>query len=324
MSHIPVMSLRCLLASLLCLMTSELAAMEPSNKALANVRTWAYQLKDISPAKLEKIAASPFDMVIIDSSQFPDGKREIRLTREQVAKLKVKPDGSRRLVIAYFSAGECENFRSYWKPEWNRRPPPWVYKADPQWKGDFIVRYWDPAWQRIVYGSPDALIDRILDAGFDGLSIDRVDAYYYFGDTQERRAQMIDFVKGMTSYIRAKKPDAVVLAQNAEELLVRPDYVAAIDGIAKEDLMFGMKHKEVLNPQANIDFSTNLLVKARDAGKTIFVIEYLKNRGNIAQVRRSMKDLGFVHYVGERNLYELAGVVPLEDEPVAARGGVAR
>ena len=293
-------------------------AAQSSHPALANVKTWAYQLKDVTPDKLEKIAASPFDMVIIDSSMFPGGKEQ-RLTREQVESLKKKPDGSRRLVIAYFSAGESEDFRYYWKPEWNRKKPDWVLKADKDWKGDFIVRYWMKDWQRIVYGSPESLIDRILDAGFDGLSIDRVDAYYYFGDTQERRNQMIDFVKAMSSYMHAKKPDIVILAQNAEELLDRKDYVAAIDGIAKEDLIFGISHKEIRNPEGDIKHSEALLKKAHDDGKVIFVIEYLAKGENIAVARKRMKELGFVLYVGQRDLYELAGVVPDEGLPAGAQ-----
>ena len=186
--------------------------------ALSSVKTWAYQLKDVTQDKVDKVAASPFDMVIIDSSMFPDG-REVRLTRAQIDSMKKKPDGSRRQVIAYFSAGECEDFRYYWKPEWNKNRPSWVSKADKQWKGDYVVKYWQPEWQKIVYGTPNSLIDRILDAGFDGLSIDRVDAYYYFGDTEERRQQMVDLVKKMTNYIRERKPDALILAQNAEELV---------------------------------------------------------------------------------------------------------
>lgn len=281
----------------------------PRKNALESVRTWAYQLKDVTPEKLKKIADSPFDMVIIDSSMFPNGK-EIRLTREQIDSLKRKPDGSRRLVIAYFSAGECEDFRYYWKPEWHKKKPGWVDKADKQWKGDFIVKYWQPEWQKIVYGTPDSLIDRILDAGFDGLSIDRVDAYYYFGDTKERRDQMVKFVKDMSSYMRAKKPDVVIFAQNAEELLDRKDYLDAIDGIAKEDLIYGISHTEKRNPEGDITHSEELLKKARAAGKVIFVIEYLKNPNNIAVARERMKQLDFVLYVGQRDLYELAGVVP--------------
>ena len=282
--------------------------------ALNSVKTWAYQLKDVTQDKVDKVAASPFDMVIIDSSMFPDG-REVRLTRAQIDSMKKKPDGSRRQVIAYFSAGECEDFRYYWKPEWNKNRPSWVSKADKQWKGDYVVKYWQPEWQKIVYGTPNSLIDRILDAGFDGLSIDRVDAYYYFGDTEERRQQMIDLVKKMTNYIRERKPDALILAQNAEELVDHKDYLNAIDAIVKEDLIFGISHTEKTNPQGDIEHSTKLLDKAKTSGKHIFVVEYLANKDNIARARKAMNEHDFVLYVGQRDLYELSGVVG--DEGVA-------
>ena len=295
------------------------ALAEDRAAALSNVKTWAYQLKDVSQDKIDKVAASPFDMVIIDSSMFPNGK-EIRLTREQIDSMKKKPDGTRRLVVAYFSAGECEDFRYYWKPEWNKRRPAWVSKADKQWKGDYVVEYWQPEWQKIVYGTPDSLIDRIMDAGFDGLSIDRVDAYYYFGDTEQRRRQMIDLVKKMTTYIRAKKPDAVILAQNAEELVDHKDYVESIDAIVKEDLVYGISHTEKGNPQGDIEHSTKLLDKAKAAGKHIFVVEYLANKDNIKQARKVMDAHNFVLYVGQRDLYELSGVVGDEGaaKPAAA------
>ena len=296
----------CALAMSVLPLTSAIA--EEHGALLNGVKTWAYQLKDVNQEKIDKIIASPFDMVIIDSSMFPGGK-EIRLTREQVESMKKKPDGSRRVVVSYFSAGECEDFRYYWKSEWNKNKPSWVYKADKDWKGDFIVKYWQPEWQKIVYGTPDSLIDRIMDAGFDGVSIDRVDAYYYFGDTEERRLQMISLVKGMTEYIRKKNPDAVILAQNAEELLDHKDYVESIDSIVKEDLIYGIGHVEKSNPQGDIEHSTKLLDKAKAAGKHIFVVEYLVNKDHIAHSRTYMKDHNFVLYVGQRDLYELSGVV---------------
>ena len=288
--------------------------------ALSGVKTWAYQLKDVSQDKIDKIAASPFDMVIIDSSMFPNGK-EIRLTREQVESMKKKPDGSRRLVVSYFSAGECEDFRYYWKSEWNKKRPAWVDKVDRQWKGDYVVKYWMPDWQKIVYGTPDSLIDRIMDAGFDGLSIDRVDAYYYFGDTEERRKQMIDLVRKMTTYVRSKKPDAVILAQNAEELVDHKDYVEAIDAIVKEDLVFGISHTEKRNPEGDIEHSAKLLDKAKSAGKHLFVVEYLAKKENISTARKFMSDHDFVLYVGQRDLYELSGVVGDEGVAKAASTG---
>lgn len=294
------------------------AMAEDRAAALDGVKSWAYQLKDVSQDKIDKIIASPFDMVIIDSSMFPDGK-EIRLTREQVESMKKKPDGGRRLIIAYFSAGEAEDFRYYWKPEWNKNRPGWVYKADKDWKGDFIVKYWDPAWQKIIYGSPDSLIDRIMDAGFDGVSIDRVDAYYYFGDTEERRVQMIDLVKRISVYMRNKNPNAIILAQNAEELLDKPDYVEAIDATVKEDLVFGISHKEVGNPAGDITHSTKLLGDSKLHGKRVFVVEYLAKKDNIAKAREYMMQHGFVLYVGQRDLYELSSAIGDDGAPAAAK-----
>src|SRR5690606_6912430 len=80
-------------------------------------KSWAFQLVNLGPEEQAKIAASPFDLVVIDSEQFPQDK-EVPLTKEEVERMKTKPDGSKRLVIAYFSVGEAEDYRWYWKPEW--------------------------------------------------------------------------------------------------------------------------------------------------------------------------------------------------------------
>ncbi len=289
--------------------TNANANSEERGKLLDSVKSWAYQLKDVTKEKIDKIAASPYDMIIMDSSMFPNGK-EIRLTRDQVESMKKKPDGSRRIIISYFSAGEAEDFRYYWKPEWNKKKPAWVYKADKDWKGDYIVRYWYPEWHKFMFGSPDALIDRIMEAGFDGLMIDRVDAYYYFGDTTERRQQMIEFVKQMSDYIRSKSPNTILIGQNAEELLVDPVYLNAIDAITKEDLVFGIKHNATRNGEDEIAYSSKLLDGAKAKGKHVFVVEYLTNKKDIATVREFHQKHNFVTYIGrQRDLYELSGAV---------------
>jgi cysteinyl-tRNA synthetase, unknown class len=289
--------------------SAQLRAAEGGAALLSNVKSWAYQLKDISPEKIQAIKSSPYDMVIIDSSMFPEDK-EIRLTREQVDSMKAKPDGSRRVVIAYFSAGEAENFRYYWQAGWNRNPPEWIYRPSKEWKGDFTVRYWFPAWQKIVFGSPDALIDRILEAGFDGVMIDRTDAYYYFGDTAEHRKYMVQFVKKMSDYMRAKNPNVAIIAQNAEELLEHKDYFDSIDAVLKEDLVYGIRHNETRNDKEEVRHSGDLLDNAKTKGKKIFTVEYLKDPKAIQAVRDFHRQHGFVLYVGKkRDLFDLDGVI---------------
>jgi cysteinyl-tRNA synthetase, unknown class len=286
-------------------------------------KTWAFQLKNLEAGEQAKIAASPFDLVVIDSEKFPGGV-ETPLTKEEVERMKKKPDGSRRLVIAYMSAGETENYRFYWKPEWNKNRPSWMGKENKQWPGNYLAQYWQPVWQNIIFGNPNSFVDRIINSGFDGFYVDRADAYYYYGDTQERRSQMADFIIKMTNYMRAKKPDVAILVQNAEELLDKPDYVAAIDGIAKEDLIFGISHSEKMNPKDDIEPSTALLQKAQKAGKAIFVIEYLKQQANIDLVKKRLDELGFVMYVGPRGLGELiatGGPRPGPEDPNPGKVG---
>jgi cysteinyl-tRNA synthetase, unknown class len=280
------------------------AVAQERKNLLLDAKSWGYQLRNLQPDQQKKIANSPYDVVIIDVEHEAVAK-ETRLTRDEVEGMKQKPDGSRRLVMAYFSIGEAEGYRSYWKPEWNKTKPSWVGKENKEWKNNFLVKYWEPDWQKIVFGSPDAMADKVLAAGFDGFYLDRVDAYYYFGDTADMRNKMVDFVSKLTTYIRSKKPDAMILGQNAEELLDKPEYIKAIDGIAKESLYFGIPGPDKPNPADDVKEGNAFLSKARAAGKAAFCVEYLKNPANIDTAKKRMDEKGFVLYVANRGLAEL-------------------
>jgi len=249
-----------------------------------------------------------------------DDRHEIPLTRDEVAEMQKKPDGSKRLVIAYLSIGETENYRYYWKPEWDKQRPSWMGKENKEWKANYLAKYWEPEWQKIIYGSPEAYVDRVLAAGFDGFYFDRVDAYYFFGDNEEARGKMAKFVGELARYARAKKPDVAIMVQNAEELLDRKEYVDAIDGIAKESLLYGVRGLDKLNTADDISETTRLLKKANDKGKSIFVVEYLQDKGNIKTAdKRINGELGWALYVGTRGLATL-GKSPLEPAPALNDG----
>jgi Glycoside-hydrolase family GH114 len=132
-----------------------------------------------------------------------------------------------------------------------------------------------------------------------------VDAYYYYGDTKDMRDRMAAFIIKLTNHMRSKKPDVAILSQNAEELLDRPAYVAAIDGIAKEDLLYGITHKEEPNKKSDVDWTNNLLKPFKAQNKAVFVIEYLKRPEYIADAKARLDALGYVMYTGPRGLAEL-------------------
>src|SRR5262249_26989283 len=127
-----------------------------------------------------------------------------------------KPGGAKRFVLAYLSIGEAESYRYYWRTAWLRQKPVWLGGENPDWPGNYAVKYWDPDWQSILFGSRLAYLDQIIDAGFDGVYLDGVDGF-------ERReagrptamTEMVDLIGKIAVYGRARRSDFLVVPQNA-------------------------------------------------------------------------------------------------------------
>ncbi len=148
--------------------------------SLLDIRNFLYI---INPGRYEKkedflaaLQKTDFDLLVIDA--FFDGSEP--LTASEVYSLKNRANGGRRLVIAYMSIGEAENYRYYWNPDWVENPPEWLEAENPQWPGNYKVRYWFDEWKHIIYGNNESYTKIILDAGFDGVYLDVVDGYEYF------------------------------------------------------------------------------------------------------------------------------------------------
>ena len=126
------------------------------------------------------IDATNYDAFIIDLF-YDEGES---LTMTDLAALQSKPNGAPRLVLAYLSIGEAEDYRYYWNNNWGKRKskPEWLYKENNRWKGNYKVFYWMESWQEIIFGSEDAYLDKILNAGFNGIYLDLIDAFETYED----------------------------------------------------------------------------------------------------------------------------------------------
>jgi cysteinyl-tRNA synthetase, unknown class len=120
---------------------------------------------------LDAIKATNYDLVLIDL-YFNDET----LTEADIISLKTKQNGGTRLVICYMSIGEAEEYRYYWSGL-NKKL---VYKENPNWAGNFSVKYWEPTWKDVIYGNDQSYTKKILNAGFDGVYLDIIEAYEYF------------------------------------------------------------------------------------------------------------------------------------------------
>jgi len=121
------------------------------------------------------ITATNYDLLIMDL--FFD---EESFTNTDVEALRNKANGGKRLVVSYMSIGEAEDYRYYWRSSWKKGNPGWLYKENPDWEGNYKVKYWMDGWKQIIFGNENAYLDKILDAGFDGAYLDIIDAFEYF------------------------------------------------------------------------------------------------------------------------------------------------
>ena len=57
----------------------------------------------------------------------------------------------------------------------------WLVDAEnPDWAGNYKVRYWEQGWQDLILSGPESYLNRITAAGFDGVYLDLIDAFEYF------------------------------------------------------------------------------------------------------------------------------------------------
>lgn len=122
---------------------------------------------------LRALKSSEYDLLIIEPTL--NGSF---FTKDEIEQLKYKKNGSRRLVIAYFSIGEAEDYRFYWEKSWSKKLPDWIAEENENWEGNYIVKYWSKEWQEIV----KEYQRRLESIGVDGYYLDTIDSFQYFED----------------------------------------------------------------------------------------------------------------------------------------------
>jgi cysteinyl-tRNA synthetase len=275
-------------------MGAALGLRAPARLGGIDVERWGCQYQNID---LAEVARSPLDLIVLDPVV-----QGIPLTAAQTALLRRKPDGGRRLVLAYVSIGEAESYRDYWRAEWREHPPPWLGPENPNWPGSFAVRFWHPAWYDRLLG-PGETLDRVLEAGFDGVFLDRVDAYGDWPD-QGIRAQeaMIALVKAVSDRGRQGHPGFLVVGQNAEPLLLSRIYLDAIDAVSKESLLYNLRGPGEANTEADVQWSLTYLRKAQAHGLPILAIEYADTYFLKMKCRFQLRKLGMTPFIGRKLL----------------------
>ena len=262
------------------------------------VQDFAYQLQRPNAQRIGKTA---FDLVVVSIAAAGNSPETIPALKHS--------EGGDKLILAYMSIGEAEDYRWYWQSDWAKNPPDWLDDPNPVWAGDYKVRYWMPEWQEIIYGTPESYLDQIIALGFDGVYLDIVDGYQFYEERDGRSTaarEMADFVINIAEYAREKHPGFGVFPQNAEDLgILFPDYLATVTGIGVEDIYYGYPRDHEPSPADWSAAREVVLDQWVDAGKLVLTIDYSAKPEQIADAYNRALQSGFIPYVTDRSLGRL-------------------
>lgn len=297
------------LAALCCCLGLLQATPKPSSFA------YVLQAEALDPQKAEagkKLAQCERDWIVLDTHFSADQAwqpQDLELIRQA---------HQHRKILAYISIGEAEDYRDYWQERWlvagkpSAQAPVWLLAQNPHWKGNYRVSYWHKDWQDLVLERVDAA----MQAGFDGIYLDIVDAFQsyeqqgkiYLADalnpltTQTYRRDMVDFVKLLAARARSANAEALVVPQNASQLLVHEDFLQCISAIGIEDL-FSINNR-LQKSWHTLEVLDNLqYIQAGD--KPVLLIEYAKRAKRKELCKAQARHNGLLWLLTDRPLKTL-------------------
>jgi cysteinyl-tRNA synthetase len=311
-----------------------------------NVNDWLYVLQHPEDAMPEDLASTDFDLVVMDYSA--EGTVDTEFSKSQIEAIQA----TGKVVLCYFSIGEAESQRFYWDDAWTNgtiltpQAPNWLGPSNPNYPNNFKVRYWDPAWQAILFGTPDgpskSYLDRILDQGFDGIYLDIIDAFEFWSDEipersrEQARQDMVALVNSLAEYARGTRgaTDFLVFPQNGPALIVNDDeeldllgtqFLAIVDGIGAEDTFY-----DEINPQPSeeVDYVTSLLDQFRSGAnntRLVLAVDYVWDTNNPSSQSNIQRYNDFVQKCLARSYTPYAAIRDRELQSiltVAPAGGI--
>ncbi|MES2737015.1 MAG: MJ1477/TM1410 family putative glycoside hydrolase [Verrucomicrobiota bacterium] len=269
-------------------------------------------------AVVERLAACGRAIIVLDATY--NTAADGAWTVEELAKIRQGKAGRR--VVAYVSIGEAEDYRPYWQKSWDAdkdgqpdaSAPSFLNTENPDWKGNYRVRFWQPEWQKIMLPA----VDQVVQQGFDGIYLDIVDAFEFYEYDPARkdwldnrmnsetgrpyRQDMIAWVETIAKRARAKNPRFWVIPQNAAALLEDKGYRQMISCIGVEDLL--VKGKKLSSDQES-RYVIGFLEKLKAAGKPVLLIDYPESDSVRRAAFEKAAQLGYTLLLTDRELTTL-------------------
>ena len=322
-----------------------------TSSGLKTVRNWGYQLQSSKgngkgkskPLSISDLQTCPHDLIVMDSSK--DGSGKGAFSHAEIDSLKQRK-GLQSVIVSYISIGEASDYRDHWHDDWTTytdadqraageptaAAPAWLGAWNENWPNSRKVRYWDQAWQAIIFNKEKTgWLDKIVAAGFDGAYLDIVDGYYHWGceiaqsddcrdgdpkNERESAGRMIDFIGALARHARKTNPNFLIIPQNGAYIIDalededhprRDAYLETINAIACEDLFFKGDNPEN-NPFAPDDDAISALGRDfLEQNVAVFSVDYLGDKRKVAKFYDAAIEKGFLPYAAPKRELNVMG-----------------
>ncbi len=302
------------------------------------ISTWMYQIQWLDDKiAIDELDNTPYDLLVVEPGH--NFTTDVYDTDYLVSSLKQKPNGDKRLLLAYIDIGQAEDYRTYWQSSWvaptetSIGSPRFLLTIDPDgWSGNYPVAYWHLEWQNIWLGT-DGIIEKLANYGFDGVYLDWVEGY---DDDKVRDAalaqgrntenEMMLFMERIKESGRSINPNFLIVPQNAPYLIDADQsrYVSVIDALATEDTWFygegdvpwehsdagdltgGERHADDYSTANRIAQNKKYLA----LGVPVFSVDYCISESNANQTYINAYESGFIPLVTRVSLTNITETPP--------------
>ncbi len=188
------------------------------------VEKWFYQLQNYDKKSIDKIKSSVNSLWVIDLYK----KYNQQFDLFEILDFK----RNNNFIYSYLSIGEAEKYRWYFKDLSKEN----ILYENSKWKGNYIINYWSEEWKNIL----SQYLDKILDAGFDGVYFDVVDVFQRWPNKKEYAEKMANLIISLSKHAKKRRMNFAINLQNGGEIInfldqeTKSKLIKSIDGLSIE------------------------------------------------------------------------------------------
>ncbi len=218
-----------------------------------------------------------YDTIIIDAQYF---------SADEIKRLKE----NNTQIYSYINIGSIEDFRDYYKDYKNLILGPYE-----NWPDEYWINVEDKNWQTFI---TDTLAMQLKEKGIDGFFVDNADVYYHYNKD--------GIYDGITSILKSLKAKGMKIIINGGDTYVMEYFDRnknlddILDGVNQESVFTSIDWENETfteNDEDTRQYYLDYLDRVSKDGKTVYVLEYTKDKALIQRINSECNKLNYNCYI---------------------------